>query len=709
MSTLSYCVCFCRCTYLAQQLAARYYLVDFNPSPPPPASPSPLPLPPPPPLPPAPPSEPTEFAEIHAVGVILEGVTLSTFFVPEEETPADRRRVAAEAVYGTYDQGRTLVRDIGLTAPRNIRAAMVANLDTHPAKRFASCGITMPNGESPPPLPCRTGASTTTCLDGYRRCGTMADNSVEPWMEMHLDDVPSGHYLFYIEFNLPSNPLHGALLFRPYTQSRSRGYTIQLRDEGHRLLSEQCLPLSRQVVNFYTDGLQTFQHRCTDSFDSPTRLHELSRARYVRVTLTGTDRQIWFDSVRVFFRKFFDMPPLPPPSPPPPPSPRSPLAPPDSPVSQEQKCTATSGLTYSETAATRIFNEPCGLSPARCCQLAYENSLANGYELSASGCCTLLNVHNTSAAPSIVQSNFVQSAVQSTVGPPPNPPPYHPPSTPRPPSLPPSPTPPPRPVSPAPNTPLPATPPPYFTSGPSQPPPFPPRAPPPPPTPPPRPPDVCGDGRPNWDSISASCDDGNTLDGDGCSSTCSFEGPKDGLYRYFQRHSLEDHPGAVCNDGSPAVFYYRPAVDDQYKKLWFNVVFQGRGWCYDETSCLARIKEDSWRSGTWKRTSSSQQPPMRVLSGAANGPFGGRYEYGSSRRDSAVFSVFVPDCTSDAMVADNRSGDTNFAGPASSRLCWQSCAHTLGSPPNLGAVRTSFALRCGRGGSRRCAPLQPRP
>lgn len=645
-----------RCAYLAQELAVRYLLPDFLPSPPPPDLPSPPPPPPPPPTPPEPPSPPAEFEEIAEIDVTIEGVTLSTYFVPEvspdvlaDGTPKPARKLAA--VYGTFDQRRTRVEDIGLQAPQNVHDAMVAGMRLKPATRFAACGLTTPDGEGPAPLPCRTGASVETCLDGYRRCSSMSVNSQEPWMELHVDNVPGGHYLFYIEFHLPKNPLYGQLLFHAYSQSRSFGYTIELRDEGHRLLSEQCLPRINQVVSWYTDGLETYQHRCSDPLDPPARYYELAKARYVRVILEGTDRQIWLDGVKVAFRKYWDFPPLPPPKPPPPPSPHSPVAPPDAPLPQEvYVCNVVAGHTYSPEAATRVFEEPCGLTEAECCAYAYQNNEANGYELSSSGCCTLLNVHNTSAPPLVVTSNFVHSAVQATVAPPPEPPPKTPPTSPPPPSQPP---PPPSPTSPPPSPPPPSPPP---VTAPVAPQSSPPSAPPPPPTPPPGPPDVCGDGNPHWASLPTSCDDGNTVSGDGCSSTCEFEEPSNYKYRYFQRHSLERHPGAVCNDGSPAVFYYRVADGETASGLEFMVHFQGRGWCYDEASCLARIAEDRWRSGPYKRTTSSQQPHMRVLGGVVN-PFGD-----SVGEDSATFTVFVPDCSSDGLVADTEKFNYQFRG-----------------------------------------------
>ena len=42
--------------------------------------------------------------------------------------------------------------------------------------------------------------------------------------------------------------------------------------------------------------------------------------------------------------------------------------------------------------------------------------------------------------------------------------------------------------------------------------------------------------------------------------------------------------GAVCNDGSPAGFYFKAGNPD----LWI-VHLQGGGWCYDQPSCAQRM------------------------------------------------------------------------------------------------------------------------
>lgn len=590
--------------------------------------------------------------------MVIEAATLSTFFVPEANPlpNATNRRSIAEAVYGTFAQGRTRVRDIGLTVPSDVRDDMVADTLGVPHTKYASCGIEPIAGEGPPPLPCRTGASPATCWDGARRCGTLIENSNRPWMELHLDGVPSHSYPFYIEFHLPENPTFGSLLHRSFSGYGGLGYELELRDEGHRLLSEQCAPQSKQVVAWYTDGLRILQHRCVSPLDSTARLLELAKARYVRLTLPGADRQIWLDSVRITFRQFYDFPPFPPPLPPPPPQPHVPRAPPDAPAVHASfyACNLTTGLTFSAAEAERVFREPCGLTAQQCCEHVYHTPTANGFELSSGGCCTLLNVHNVGVQPTATSGGFyITSGVSAMIAPPPSPPPSIPPTSPPLPISPPSPEPPPgSPEFSPPPLPSPTSPPkiPPLTDTPNQP-----SLPPPSPSPTPSPPYVCGGGRHDYSNLPETCEDGNLLSGDGCSSTCAFEGPRNGIYRYFNWFPLTD-PLAVCNDGTPAGFYYRTSSEDDNRRKYL-VHFEGKGWCYDQSSCMGRINEDRWRSGLRKRTTSRGWPRMRVLGGMVNpgSPAADNIDHQES-------TFFVPDCTSDGLVADVERWGYQFRG-----------------------------------------------
>eukprot|EP01113_Clastostelium_recurvatum_P018995 TRINITY_DN2239_c0_g1_i1.p1 TRINITY_DN2239_c0_g1~~TRINITY_DN2239_c0_g1_i1.p1 ORF type:complete len:407 (-),score=62.93 TRINITY_DN2239_c0_g1_i1:268-1404(-) len=66
----------------------------------------------------------------------------------------------------------------------------------------------------------------------------------------------------------------------------------------------------------------------------------------------------------------------------------------------------------------------------------------------------------------------------------------------------------------------------------------------------------------------------------------------------FTRFYLNDiNPQAICNDGSPATYYFRPGYGDGSKR-WI-VRLQGGGWCYDGPSCASRKKNTPyWMTST---------------------------------------------------------------------------------------------------------------
>ena len=59
--------------------------------------------------------------------------------------------------------------------------------------------------------------------------------------------------------------------------------------------------------------------------------------------------------------------------------------------------------------------------------------------------------------------------------------------------------------------------------------------------------------------------------------------------------------GAVCLDGSPAGFYFRPALSPDNKNDWL-LHFKGAGWCYDEIDCWGRSNMEFGSSKFWSNT-----------------------------------------------------------------------------------------------------------
>jgi len=69
-------------------------------------------------------------------------------------------------------------------------------------------------------------------------------------------------------------------------------------------------------------------------------------------------------------------------------------------------------------------------------------------------------------------------------------------------------------------------------------------------------------------------------------------------------------PNAVCNDGTPGVFYYAPATREEDRNKWF-IFLQGGGGCRDGQSCAERWCHVNTNYGMDKMTSSLTKPMIR--------------------------------------------------------------------------------------------------
>jgi hypothetical protein len=124
---------------------------------------------------------------------------------------------------------------------------------------------------------------------------------------------------------------------------------------------------------------------------------------------------------------------------------------------------------------------------------------------------------------------------------------------------------------------------------------------------------------------------------------------------------LASYPDAVCNDGSPAGFYYRPS--NTSSNVWV-VHQQGGGWCWDEPSCLARPPS---------LTGSSAWPQTLSVDGlfAAN-----------ASALATAHLVYAPYCSSDAWVGNVSAHDVpfnfSFRGRAIIAAIFQHLAVTYG-------------------------------
>ena len=179
----------------------------------------------------------------------------------------------------------------------------------------------------------------------------------------------------------------------------SWAYTVTVYDETHNPLSTQCKPFYEQVVDHWTAGLDRFQYVCLGASAELATYALMRSVRYVRITLRGSYRMIWIDNLKVVWRTLRELPPSPPPSPSMPPPPPLPMAPPDAPSPPAaHTCTRYEHKRLDPSLLTDglllVYQEPCGLTFEQCCALAYEHDRTHVFQLSAGGCCTLLDVPN---------------------------------------------------------------------------------------------------------------------------------------------------------------------------------------------------------------------------------------------------------------------------------------------------------------------------
>jgi hypothetical protein len=362
------------------------YLFDVSFTPPglPPVSTVLVPPPPPPPPSPPRPRLPREESD-HVVYVDPTRVTLSTYFLADHETDA--------ATASTETGSRMPLTNLA-NASRNATLRRIADEELEHSA-WAACSTLRADA----PLPCRTGDAPSRCLDGLRHCGTTEANTEAPFAELDLlHEWPTDrdYYLFALELTLPSMPAYANLLFASSQGGEAdRFYEVTVYDESHNPLDTQCKPYYEQSVDHYQDGLVHFQYVCLEALATDAEYAALRHVRFVRLTLTGSYRMLWLDAMRLVLRTLRELEPSPPPSPGGPPVPPLPVAPPDAPAPNAaiaRTCTTYERLRFDPSVVTLeiAYVEPCNLDAAACCELAHHHNDTSIFELSGSGCCTLL-------------------------------------------------------------------------------------------------------------------------------------------------------------------------------------------------------------------------------------------------------------------------------------------------------------------------------
>jgi len=112
--------------------------------------------------------------------------------------------------------------------------------------------------------------------------------------------------------------------------------------------------------------------------------------------------------------------------------------------------------------------------------------------------------------------------------------------------------------------------------------------------------------------------------------------------RAWEPRFLDQYPLAICNDGSPGAYYFRPGLPGARRWL---VYLDGAGWCWDKDSCSHDWQRVHGTSATFPRTAEALMPrATRYLQWGLFDPAR------SPLADAHI--AFVKSCSNDAFMGD---------------------------------------------------------
>jgi hypothetical protein len=222
------------------------------------------------------------------------------------------------------------------------------------------------------PLACASG--TLHCLNDLRRCGSSADNSLDPFLDLNFD-IEAGHYLWALHLELPQNDQLAEL-------SVGKIAVEVFNHNGEPVL---CAEANDEVLAVPSNRI--IKVICHPPAGSDAQIHALGEVSNVRITQKGPFRQIWFQSVLGIARSFRDAGVWPVPVSGSGSAPPSLPNPPNSPTIGSFY-TFTPFATLDQTPSLRVTREPCGMD-VYSCALAALGECADGFEIDDAGCCIL--------------------------------------------------------------------------------------------------------------------------------------------------------------------------------------------------------------------------------------------------------------------------------------------------------------------------------
>lgn len=409
--------------YGSKHWFSRLGVTTANPPPPPPPNPKP---PPPTPSPHAPPMPPVRYTQLEVMANIrqAEERACTSVYYLSQTTRCERLAIALTQRWlmdftsppsfppltltspspppsappsPMTPPGITYVANYGATLSTfRLPAALPAGelLDTHGfySADLATLRTTLASTESlvracvpGAPLACVTGSLETQCLNGGRRCVNAATNAEDPWVEVRFK-LSDKSYLWGLRLVLPRNTQLAESIIGPK----------KIEVWGTRDEPLPCAEGNDEIYGLPNDNSWAITVVCHPPTATDAQLYALSGAYRVRMTLTGTFRQVWLDDFRVIERPLLQTGVLTAPSPPPP----QPHSPPHEPVGADAPtsppppavCTHYANTWLAAGVSHRLKHEPCGLTKEACClhKREHEADGAGAYQVDDAGCCSLI-------------------------------------------------------------------------------------------------------------------------------------------------------------------------------------------------------------------------------------------------------------------------------------------------------------------------------
>ena len=152
---------------------------------------------------------------------------------------------------------------------------------------------------------------------------------------------------------------------------------------------------------------------------------------------------------------------------------------------------------------------------------------------------------------------------------------------------------------------------------------------------------------------------------------------------------LSAYPGAVCNDGSPAGYYWSASSSGQTGK-WL-IYLMGGMWCYSQQTCQLRMQDAQFQT-------SSKHWQKQLQIGQGTGGVGGIFSNQGANPFADYNKVYLEYCSSDAWMADIDASEQTWGLAFKGQTIVQSALADLAANHGLASGADVVFGGCSAGG-----------